>query len=65
MSNSIRIIRNRSSLTGRYLPGCRMYTADGCWIGPGLGDFRSAADARGWLDAQPAWFMASERGVLK
>lgn len=38
----------RSSITGRFIGGFRLIADGGYWVGPGLGNFRSAAEARNW-----------------
>jgi hypothetical protein len=48
-------VRNRSAITGRFLPGILLRTEDGEWVGPYLGDFRSIRDARDWVESLPAW----------
>lgn len=41
-------IRRNRARSGKFAKGCRLIADGGYWIGPGLGDFRNAAEARQW-----------------
>lgn len=48
--SSARIVRNRNRFTGRFMPGCTLVSSEGYWVGPGLGHFSNAAQARKWAN---------------
>jgi hypothetical protein len=41
-------MKTRAYVTVSHYGTVYLYNADGAWIGPGLGDFRSTAAARAW-----------------